>query len=83
MTGKLAKVYYHRRTRVPRWWPFSWPPKWEDSHMSCDNISLAPLPLGSWVDCGDNLVFASEGKIRVRNPYDGSTQEFDRLDIYQ
>ena len=37
--GKLRSIPYTRRTRVPFWWPFSWPPKWVDSNMTCGEVT--------------------------------------------
>jgi len=67
VNGEVVKVAYRRRTRVPRWWPFRWPPKWVDSHITCDHIGC-PVS-GNLVECDSRMLFVDDtGKIWV-GPY--------------
>lgn len=52
--GRLTRVSYRRRTRVPSWWPFSWPAKMVDDWLTVENV---PYPDWSHVDLGHIAVY--------------------------
>lgn len=81
MTGKLLKIYYRRRSRVPRWWPFRWPPKWFDSHITCDSITFPAL--ATRTPKSDNLVWVDDGKLWVSDGYGTELLgPYESLEIY-